>query len=290
MERHMDRTTVLPPLSTTQTVQRARINLATRGRINAFGGIMTPEKIDLVTRTTEAGFFVVTTAANELASVAVFDAMQTLRRNYFHGCKEVRKWASQCQRQIDGYEVRMKMEMKEASRRLGLSGNGRDKYTLWLDLTDHVDEEMKPHMERFFYAIKMVMDKHHQPHSETLARMWTARFMLSLATETFNKIFEAQRKDCFGIVSLRREFSYGCMDGQLKCWDIALKAMDKHLCPKDGKHVALEEDTNVNNGMMAIINKLNDFDIYERGAEYSIKLNADVVDAYNAIESDEQSK
>lgn len=287
----MNKTTVLPPLSTMQTIQSTlRGNFSTRGQLNVFGGVVNQENIDLVTRTTEAGFFVVTSAANELASVAVFDAMQTLRRNCFHGCKEARKRANMCQEKIEGYEVRMKMTLKDYSRKLGLSSKGRDKYTLWLDLTDHVDEEMKPHMERLYYAIKMVMDRNHQPHSETLARMWTARFMLNLASETFNKIFEAQRKDCLGIVSLRSEFAYGSMEGQLKCWDMALEAMSKHICPKEDKHVVLDEDTNVANGMKAIINKLIDFDIYERGAEYGIKLNTDVVDAYKAIESNKQSK
>lgn len=270
----------------------ARGALATRGLMSPLETLaqMKAASMKDAARRAESCFYVVVAAANELASVAVFDAMQTLRRNNFHGCKEARKWASQCQRQIDGYEVRMKMTLKDASRKLGLSGQGRDKYTLWLDLTDHVDEELRPHITRLYYAIKLVMDREKTPHSETLARMWLANIMLQLAVRQFNEMFERQRKECMGVLSLRKAFTDGCMDGQLKCWDKATEAMCAHLCPKDERHVALDEDWNISNGIKAIANRLKDPETYNRGADYAIGLNLSIVDEETRQEYQERKE
>ncbi len=154
----------------------------------------TMEQIEQEMRQTEAGFYVVAAAANELASVAVFDAMDTLRRNGFHGNKEARKWATKCEKDIHSYETMMRIRLQDASRRMGtVADDGRDKYTLWLDTTDRVDEEMKPHMDRLYYAVKMVMDRYSTPHSETLARMWTAHIMLQFAIRQFDTIFSDQK-------------------------------------------------------------------------------------------------
>ncbi len=227
-------------------------------------------------RQTEAGFYVVAAAANELASVAVFDAMDTLRRNGFHGNKEARKWATKCEKDIHSYETMMRIRLQDASRRMGtVAEDGRDKYTLWLDTTDRVDEEMKPHMDRLYYAVKMVMDRYSTPHSETLARMWTAHIMLQFAIRQFDAIFSDQ-KSRTGI-SLRGAFASGCMTGQLKAWHHALEALDKQLCPKDAPDVVLDQDPAVRTGVRAIYNKLNDPDLYNRGAEYGISLNPEVV-------------
>ncbi len=236
----------------------------------------TMEQIEQEMRQTEAGFYVVAAAANELASVAVFDAMDTLRRNGFHGNKEARKWATKCEKDIHSYETMMRIRLQDASRRMGtVAEDGRDKYTLWLDTTDRVDEEMKPHMDRLYYAVKMVMDRYSTPHSETLARMWTAHIMLQFAIRQFDAIFSDQ-KSRTGI-SLRGAFASGCMTGQLKAWHHALEALDKQLCPKDAPDVVLDQDPAVRTGVRAIYNKLNDPDLYNRGAEYGISLNPEVV-------------
>lgn len=248
-----------------------------RGRMRVFLRPMpTMEQMEQEMRLTEAGFYVVAAAANELASVAVFDAMGTLRRNGFHGNKEARKWATKCEKDIHSYETLMRIRLQDASRRMGTAAeDGRDKYTLWLDTTDRVDEEMKPHMDRLYYAVKMVMDRHSTPHSETLARMWTAHIMLQFAIRQFDTLFSDQ-KSRTGI-SLRCAFASGCMTGQLKAWHHALEALDKQLCPKDAPDVVLDQDPAVRTGVRAIGNKLNDPDLYNRGAEYGISLNPEVV-------------
>ncbi len=236
----------------------------------------TMEQIAQEMRLTEAGFYVVAAATNELASVAVFDAMDTLRRNGFHGNREARKWATKCEKDIHSYETTMRIRLQDASRRMGtVAEDGRDKYTLWLDTTDRVDEEMKPHMDRLYYAVKMVMDRYSTPHSETLARMWTAHIMLQFAIRQFDTIFSDQ-KSRTGI-SLRGAFASGCMTGQLKAWHHALEALDRQLCPKDAPDVVLDQDPAVRTGVRAIYNKLNDPDLYNRGAEYGISLNPEVV-------------
>lgn len=238
--------------------------------------MLTMAQIEQEMRLTEAGFYVVAAAANELASVAVFDAMDTLRRNGFHGNKEARKWATKCEKDIHSYETMMRIRLQDASKRMGtVAEDGRDKYTLWLDTTDRVDEEMKPHMDRLYYAVKMVMDRYSTPHSETLARMWTAHIMLQFAIRQFDTLFSDQ-KSRTGI-SLRSAFASGCMAGQLKAWHHALEALDKQFCPKDAPDVVLDQDPAVRTGVGAIYNKLNDPDLYNRGAEYGISLNPEVV-------------
>lgn len=249
----------------------------TKGRMQVYGGTrLTEKQIEEEYRKTEAGFCVVVAAANELASVAVFDAMDTLRKHDFHGNKEAKKWASKCERDIHDYETLMRIKLQDSSRRMGCkAGEGRDKYTLWLDTTDHVDEEMKPHMERLYYAVKMLMDRYRTPHSETLARMWTADIMLQFAVRQFNSIFDDQRRRLG--VSARRAFVSGCLQGQHKAWRKAVEALDCQFCPRDAPDVVIDMNPNVRLGIQAIDNMLNDTELYNRGAEYGISLNKEVM-------------
>lgn len=249
----------------------------TKGRMQVYGGTrLTTKRIEEECRRTEAGFYVVVAAANELASVAVFDAMDTLRKNDFHGNKEAKRWATKCERDIHDYETAMRIKLQDASRREGSrAADGRDKYTLWLDTTDHVDEEMKPHMERLYYAVKMLMDRYSTPHSETLARMWTADMMLQFAVRQFNELFDGQQQRLGA--SARRVFVSGCLQGQHKAWRKAVEALDLQLCPRDAPNVVFDKDPNIRTGIQAIANKLDDEDLYNRGAEYGIGLNKEVV-------------
>ena len=257
------------------------MNFASRGRFSPVQDVVSASaaKILDAARRAESGFYVVVCAANELASMAVFDAMQTLRRADFHGCAKARKAAMECQRKIEDYEAQMRWKLKDYSRKTGATdGRGRDKYSLWLDLTDHIDEELGTHVERLYYAIKLVVDREKTPHGETMARMWTANIMLRLAVRQFNELFETQSRKCMGVLSLRGAFAPGCMDGALKEWNAATEAMDRHLCPKDARHVELDKDANVANGIKAIANRLKDAETYNRGADYAIGLNLGVVD------------
>ena len=240
------------------------------------GKPMTRQDLIKVAEKAEAGFYVVVAAANELASMAVFDAMDTLRKNDFHKCREARRWALQCERKIHDYETLMRIQLQDLSRREGSrTADGKDKYTLWLDMTDHVDEEMKPHVQRLYYAVKLLMDKNTTPHSETLARMWTAHLMLQFAVRQFDTLFDSIRQDLCGY-SIRPDFASGCLQGQLQCWQKATEAMDLQLCPKELPNIDLVKDENVRNGIKAIYNCLDDENLYNRAGEYGINLNPGV--------------
>ncbi len=238
---------------------------------------MTMEQAEQAMRNVESGFYVIVSSANVLASMAVFDAMTVLEREQYHKCREARKWAKQTQRQMTDYETRMKIKLQDASRRMGtVAEDGRDKFSLWVDLTDGVNDEMKPYIERLYYAVKMVMDRHRTPHAETLARMWTAHIMLQFAVRQFDQLFEEQKKDCHG-VSVRSAFASGSLQGQLQCWQHAVEAMGKQLCPADAPDVELTEDENVANGIRAIEVHLQDYNLYNRAGEYAVGLNREVV-------------
>lgn len=237
---------------------------------------MTVEQAEEVMRSVESSFYVIVSSANVLASMAVFDAMTVLEREQYHGCREARRWARQAQRQMTDYETQMKIKLQDASKRMGtVAEDGRDKFSLWLDLTDRVNDEMKPYIGRLYYAVKMCMDKHRTPHAETLARMWTAHIMLQFAVRQFDILFDAQKKECG--ISLRRYFAEGSLQGQLQCWQHAVEAMGNVLCPKDAPDVELTKDENVRIGVNAIAVRLDDQNMYNRGAEYAIELNRGVV-------------
>lgn len=95
------------------------------------GKPMTRQDLIKVAEKAEAGFYVVVAAVNELASMAVFDAMDTLRKNDFHKCREARRWALQCERKLHDYETMMRIQLQDLSRREGSrTADGKD-----MDLT-----------------------------------------------------------------------------------------------------------------------------------------------------------
>ncbi len=266
-------------MAMTETKQTAAMDFRPQGVMTVYTPKlrMTVEQAEKAMRAVESGFYVIVSSANVVASMAVFDALTVLERENYHNDREARRWARQTKRQLDEYETRMRIRLQDASRRMGCVGeDGRDKFTLWLDMTDGVNEEMHPYIERLYYAVKMCMDRHRTPHSETLARMWTAEMMLQFAVRQFDLLFEEQKRDCGG-VSVRQTFISGSLQGQHQCWRHAVEAIDLRLCPKDAPNVELTEDENIRNGIRAIAVRLDDYNMYNRAGAYAVGLNREIV-------------
>lgn len=123
-------------------------------------------------------FYIVIGAVNDLASHAMTDAVEAVRksRHYRHS---VKYHIREAQRKFDDYERMMKEQLT-------------DRFPLFMDITDEVYEMIRPDMERLYFSFKSELDKHREPESELKARMETAIAMLDLAVYMFDRFFEAR--------------------------------------------------------------------------------------------------
>ena len=167
-------------------------------------------------------FYIVIGAVNDLASHAMTDAVEAVRksRHYRH---RVKYHIREAQRKFDGYERMMK-------------GQLTDRFPLFMDITDEVYEMIRPDMEKLYFSFKSELDKHREPESELKARMETAIAMLDLAVYMFDRFFDSARE--------RTKADFRPITERVKTFEDACKELgESHPLVVQYKVIAENEDT-----------------------------------------------
>ena len=230
--------------------------------------------VEKAMRKAEGNFYIIVGSANNLASSAISDALFYLKKRNFYNCREGRKWAVQADKKYREYETAMKFHLKEFSANCR-SGDGRDKYNLWLDTTDKVEEIIHPHIFRLFQVIKRVFDRYHIEESEALAYIWTAHIMTDTAVAAFDKLFNTI-KDEFGI-DISPLFVRGRISDVFTCWR---KATDAYIHQLDTSKTVIDfyKEPDILLGVDVILTQLSDMELYNQAGDYGIGQNLDVVE------------
>lgn len=222
------------------------------------------------------GFYLVAAAANEVANTAMANADLYLRQHDYLKCREGRRWIRQAMRNYDDYERAVRCKLKDYSRSSGRKAATGDYYSLWLDITDNVDEETRPHIQKLFYAVKLQLDRIKDVReTEALAHLWTASMLIDIAVTVFDRVFESVEKR-WGI-NFAHIYKIGRLDGTQKCWRKVTEAYDRMFTPKgDNREIRLGDDPSVVNGVRALSNILLSTALYERGGAIGIRSHQDL--------------
>lgn len=232
------------------------------------------ETIERAVNKAEGNFYVLVGSANNLASSTITDALFYLKKHNFYNCREGRKWAVQADKKYKEYEIALKYHLKDYSSEYK-SEDGRDKYNLWLDVTDKVYDDMQIHLIKLFQALKFSFDKYKIKEAEALAYIWTAHIVTDIACAIFDKLFKTI-KDEFKI-DISELFNRGRITDVYTCWDKATDVYGKLFDTHTNKVIDLYKEKNVVLAVDVITVQLSNMDLYNKAGDYGIGQNLDIV-------------
>lgn len=199
-------------------------------------------------------------AANTIAGKAVFDARDMLKQR-----KDLWKFEVKCRatKATQAYYKYEKVHMK----------NFGDRYNLFIDYLDSVEEDIQPHVDKLCYSIAQVLSKYNQKDSMLKARLETARTLCEYACGVFDRIMkEAQERTHHNFANV---FAPARLTEVLFQWN----CVTSNICrtePK-GLDISLNDDPNCRLAFEIIERKLVSEDFLNKAGYEALKLNPECI-------------
>lgn len=149
-----------------------------------------------------------------------------------------------------------------------------DRYQLWLDMSDSVDDEMRRHVQLLFWSIDSCLLRHGVPLHRLAARYETARILLDFGSKTCQSLF-GKFRDKLGF-SIAPLFRGGMLEDILPLWERATDTLLK-ACGREVGNVNLNADANTAQAVRNITVRLTCENIYNRAGKYGLDLNPDML-------------
>lgn len=202
-------------------------------------------------------------AINTLAGKCLCDAFDLLAKHSLYHSSNIKRYANLAKRKYYDYE---KLH----------SSNFGDRYQLFLDYLDAVEDIMSPHLNVLFWAVKRVLDKYKQSDTVLKTKVMIARTMIELSCSVFDDILsESQKHTGHDFTKYMRPAR---LTGCLSFWDNVTNALC--VTHKGQPDINLNADSDVALAVKIIRTKLSDADTLNRAGYYALKLNPDIVEKY----------
>lgn len=120
-------------------------------------------------------------AVNSIACNALVDAVNELRKSKHYKFKA----KQEAKQAIEAYEAWERAHTK----------NFGDRYNLFLDYLSAAEEAIQPDIDKLYWAIKQVLDKHKTEEAALKSKIETARTLLEYAVCMYDKTLETCRKE-----------------------------------------------------------------------------------------------
>ncbi|MDE6152453.1 MAG: hypothetical protein K2G12_10795 [Prevotella sp.] len=120
-------------------------------------------------------------AANTVAGKAVYDAREHLAKDKHLWKHSMKRYMNEACHAYDSYE---KAHMR----------NFGDRYRLFLDYLDSVEDGIQPHVDCLRFSIKQVLDRHGEPRSSAMAYVQTARTLVEYSCGVYDKMIEETKE------------------------------------------------------------------------------------------------
>lgn len=202
-------------------------------------------------------FYVAMASIYNVAQSSMVDAHAFLRQHpaYKHGVKRSAKKALLAYERLD----------KALQQTLG------DRYQLWLDLSDNVDDEMRSHIQTLRLSFDAWLLRYNAQEHALLAHMETALTIVRMAQQTFGILFDKFEEQIH--VNLRPLFAGADFRDVLFWWQRATDTLIKMYQPKE--HINFNQSKDINLAFEIIAKKLTDEHIFNRASEQALKQNPD---------------
>lgn len=206
-------------------------------------------------------YYIIIGSVYNLAQSSMLDAKVMLQETK-HWKHEVKRDVNKALAAYDAWNSKMKVQL-------------RDRYQMWLDISDDVAEKMKMHVQKLKWSYDAVLMKHNDTEHLLKAYLLTALTMNDLALSTFRKYIadgsEKTKVDMSLLFSKESSF-----EDVAKNWEKAVRRVLK--C--SGGDIDCNKDNNCVLAADIISRKLADFKMYEEACGYGAEYNPEVIEKY----------
>lgn len=206
-------------------------------------------------------YYIIIGSVYNLAQSSMFDAKVMLEETR-HWKHEVKRDVNKALAAYDAWNSEMKVQL-------------RDRYQMWLDISDDVAEKMKMHVQKLKWSYDAVLMKHNDTEHLLKAHLLTALTMNDLALSTFRKYIadgsEKTKVDMSLLFSKESSFKDVATN-----WEKAVRRVLK--C--SGGDIDCNKDNNCVLAADIISRKLADFKMYEEACGYGAEYNPEVIEKY----------
>lgn len=206
-------------------------------------------------------YYIIIGSVYNLAQSSMLDAKVMLEETR-HWKHEVKRDVNKALAAYDAWNSKMKVKL-------------RDRYQMWLDISDDVAEKMKMHVQKLKWSYDAVLMKHNDTEHLLKAHLLTALTMNDLALSTFRKYIadgsEKTKVDMSLLFSKESSFKDVATN-----WEKAVRRVLK--C--SGGDIDCNKDSNCVLAADIISRKLADFKMYEEACGYGTEYNPEVIEKY----------
>lgn len=148
---------------------------------------------------------------------------------------------------------------------------GANRYQLWLDISDSVDEKLRPDVQKLFYSIDRWLLKYDIPDHTLKAHMQTVVTLIDIFIAAFDVIFDKIREKIgFDVRSLFKGANFRDIAFY---WERASKPI---LVTNDAsKHIDFKDSKDCMLAVNILLNKIGSEDLYNDAGNEALKLNKD---------------
>ena len=146
-----------------------------------------------------------------------------------------------------------------------------DRYALWQDLVGRAAEKLQPDVQRLYFAIKNVIDRHRVKHSDVLAQIQTGVALITLSTLMFDTM--ANQYQRLTMVEIRDTFRGGRLTAVESNW----KAVGEITGRQVMADVDLRNDPACQLGVQVILTRYQDMGFLNEAAGEALRLNPQVL-------------
>lgn len=206
-------------------------------------------------------YYIIIGSVYNLAQSSMLDAKVMLEETK-HWKHEVKRDVNKALAAYDAWNSKMKVQL-------------RDRYQMWLDISDDVAEKMKMHVQKLKWSYDAVLMKHTDTEHLLKSHLLTALTMNDLALSTFRKYIadgsEKTKVDMSLLFSKESSFKDVATN-----WEKAVRRVLK--C--SGGDIDCNKDNNCVLAADIISRKLADFKMYEEACGYGAEYNPEVIEKY----------
>lgn len=206
-------------------------------------------------------YYIIIGSVYNLAQSSMLDAKVMLEETK-HWKHEVKRDVNKALAAYDTWNSKMKAQL-------------RDRYQMWLDISDDVAEKMKMHVQKLRWSYDAVLMRHNDTEHLLKAYLLTALTMNDLALSTFRKYIadgsEKTKVDMRLLFSKESSFKDVATN-----WENAVRRVLK--C--SGGDIDCNKDNNCVLAADIISRKLADFAMYEEACGYGAEYNHEVIEKY----------
>lgn len=202
-------------------------------------------------------------AANTIAGKCLCEAYECLSQHTLFRNPHIRRYANLAKEKYYSYE------------KVHASDWG-ERYQMFLDHLDSVEEIINPHLQILYFAVKRVLDKHNQPDTELRSKLEVAYVMIELSCRIFDNLLRKAEERANR--NFTKYLKPARLTGCLTFWDNVVNSIC--VTRKGEPDIDLNADADCKLALKVIDTKLSDADFLGKAAYSSLKLNPDVVEKY----------